>query len=339
MEVEGPQGQVASVPMIGRAHATTGRLLISPRPATVSRPAAPQSRSEARRARPNATGDGVGQFAAEAVAQLVRQVAVQGNLHPRDLLEDVARLLEGGRKRTPAPDLTLARSRHENEVLWQELFVSEERNRQLCVQNEALERQCCDLREQHDVLQRQNDDLRADIRFLCRAAGAGSTAASPAEPPAVDAEPMPAMKSVRDAVRCAEAAFTDTLFFLPSAFESAAESPFVRPEEAYRALRAVSEVAATWQSSLNASTGSYPFKMAFADRGYTYKARISDTARGKHREQYLFVHKGRRELFQAHITLGAHSANSCLSIHLLWDRQQRRAVIAHVGRHLRNTQS
>jgi len=66
---------------------------------------------------------------------------------------------------------------------------------------------------------------------------------------------------------------------------------------------------------------------------------ISPTAAGRWRDEYTYAYEGNKILFAPHITIGAKSADRCLSIHMHWDDTRGKVVIAHVGRHKTNTRS
>ena len=66
---------------------------------------------------------------------------------------------------------------------------------------------------------------------------------------------------------------------------------------------------------------------------------ISRTAKGKWGDDYSFMYKGKSQLFEWHVTLGAGSADTCASIHFLPDEVEGKLVIGHVGKHLTNTSS
>ena len=66
---------------------------------------------------------------------------------------------------------------------------------------------------------------------------------------------------------------------------------------------------------------------------------ISNTTRTKFRMHYEFDYQGRKQIFEPHITIGSGDANSCASIHFIFDQPLSKMVIAHVGKHLPNTKT
>jgi hypothetical protein len=44
-------------------------------------------------------------------------------------------------------------------------------------------------------------------------------------------------------------------------------------------------------------------------------------------------------LFEPHITIGSGDANSCASIHFLFDQKREKMIVGHVGKHLPNTKT
>lgn len=161
-----------------------------------------------------------------------------------------------------------------------------------------------------------------------------------------DGEPAPTaialieFGSVVEAVEQAETDFDGNLVILETAIGSARKSPFTRPDRVYQALQAIDEVAVEWKRAFASgkATGE-SWVGAFKRRGFDYKDSISKTSKGKYGDEYYFLYDGQNRLFDKHITEGAKQANKCFSIHMYRDDEKRVVVIAHVGRHLRNTRS
>lgn len=126
--------------------------------------------------------------------------------------------------------------------------------------------------------------------------------------------------------------------FLPSAHESADDSPYHDPKAVYEALEALQECAAARrQGPLGQSVADW-----FGERGVDYAAHLSQTTKGKWGDQYRFLDpdSGERRLIQPHIRLGtAGDPVNCLRIHMEWDESAAEWVVGHVGRHLQNTKS
>ncbi len=142
--------------------------------------------------------------------------------------------------------------------------------------------------------------------------------------------------SVLDAVLAARERFTNILF-LDSAIESAKDSPYSRPDNVFQALDAINDVAEQWKKSISGAGQQCSLRNLFRTKGYEYKDGISQTSEGKWGEEYKFIYKGEKVLFENHITLGAKQPNKCLSIHMYRDHAVKKIVIGHVGRHLTNT--
>lgn len=129
------------------------------------------------------------------------------------------------------------------------------------------------------------------------------------------------------------------LIFLPAALESAEDSPFRKPKRVLEALEAIDIVAGQWIESLTSNKPVGSLREQFRLKGFAYADDVSATSAGKWPEQYVASHEGRSYDIAPHITIGARQADTCLSIHWAWDKDERKAVIAHVGRHKTNTSS
>jgi hypothetical protein len=190
-----------------------------------------------------------------------------------------------------------------------------------------------ELRARLDMLTAENEALRRDLaahwipatddRGDARARASGS-----------DVEP----KTVLDAVEAIARSGTHVVF-LADAFESARASPYRRPARVYSALLALDEVARAWAAQLAGGPHAGSRHEALRQRGFEYKDDISPTAEGRWGDEYTYLYEGKRMLFAPHITIGAKSADRCVSIHMYWDEARRRVAVAHVGRHKTNTRS
>ena len=192
------------------------------------------------------------------------------------------------------------------------------------------------LQERVDELEIENENLKANLHAVWQLGG--QEEAQDEEPllEADDDEPEP--QSVSEAVQLAKKR-VEHVEFLDEAFESAEESPFQQPSRVFHALLAIDEVARAWAISLDSGESWGGFRRAFSERGFEYKHKISQTTRGKWGEEYTYNYRGKRVAFEPHITLGAKQPDKCLSIHMHWDEERRRAIVAHVGRHKRNTKT
>jgi hypothetical protein len=80
-------------------------------------------------------------------------------------------------------------------------------------------------------------------------------------------------------------------------------------------------------------------KAWFEQHGLDYRGHISETTEKRWGEEYKFPFNGNKVLFDEHFTIGAKSANTCLSIHFSTRLRNDKVVVAYVGRHLTNTQT
>ena len=130
---------------------------------------------------------------------------------------------------------------------------------------------------------------------------------------------------------------TTNLEILRSAFSSARESPFLRPRKIYQALHDLNNFV---NDRRNGKTEGETLIKYLRNRGWKRsKMRISETARGMYRSDYEFMYRGEKKLFAPHITFGAGDFNTCASIHFLFDQDREKIVVAHCGKHLRNTKT
>jgi hypothetical protein len=196
-----------------------------------------------------------------------------------------------------------------------------------------LDVQARELRARVETLSAENESLRRDVsaRWAATADANGSGRSNLS-----DERPEPA--NVLQAVEHAAERLAHVKL-LPSAFESARESPFRQPLKVYSALAAIDDVARSWIEQLGGGPGIGSRHDAFRQRGFEYKDDISQIATGRWRDEYTYLYEGKRILFAPHITIGAKSADRCLSIHMYWDEGRRRVAVAHVGRHKTNTLS
>ncbi|MBL0919251.1 MAG: hypothetical protein IBJ14_11140 [Hydrogenophaga sp.] len=192
-----------------------------------------------------------------------------------------------------------------------------------------------DVRQQLALSQTENQTLRQNLDALLGAptAARANLPSGPAEEDQLD-DP----ESVADAVALVRDQ-TKHLVFLESAVESACESPYRTPSRALQALQAIDEVAGLWVDGLSGGKTPGPLKTLFRQRGFEYKDDISQTSRGKWGTEYEAKYKGQTIDISPHITIGAKQADTCLSVHMHWDKESKKVVIAHVGRHKTNTKT
>lgn len=147
----------------------------------------------------------------------------------------------------------------------------------------------------------------------------------------------PEIRTVRDAVdaavdQCPHLEFADR------AFESADDSPFQRPEMVIEALLKLERLAALWARP--EGIGGKDLGQMAAELGLDWKADVSQ--RAKTDREYSFVRGGERLVMGPHVRLGSGSgAGRIARIYLCKlepeDPTERKLIVAHVGRKLRDS--
>jgi hypothetical protein len=141
-------------------------------------------------------------------------------------------------------------------------------------------------------------------------------------------------ESVREAVELAGSLFEADLLFLATAFDSARESPYGRPQDVLEALRVTAEIARAKRSGPLGTR----LDVAFRERGVDYRSGLSKNTSRKLRRQYVFPDAaGRGFACEEHLCFGGatHDPAECARIYLCTDTEDGRFVIGHVGRHLK----
>ena len=157
---------------------------------------------------------------------------------------------------------------------------------------------------------------------------AGKEQPEAATPEALD---LP-INTVEDAVEAVSQIQGDSLFFLPSAFESARQSTYRRPDEVYKALEALGEVA---ERILAGTLGTTP-RDALRALGQDYAVGLSENTPKKLRRQYEFTYRGRIFQCEEHLKVGGgYDPATCLRVYFTTEQRfDGKVVIGHVGRHL-----
>jgi hypothetical protein len=181
-----------------------------------------------------------------------------------------------------------------------------------------LEKENSELREQLSVAQQNIADLSRQL---------GQILGQP--PTEIDAAEEWEPTTVLEATRAARAS-ANYLVFLDEVEESAAESPYAQPEKILRALRHLDDIAGRY------ATDQLPqgFRAAFDEAGLEFASDISDTAKTKHGRHYLRWYEGKQVMLGPHIKLGIGSPDTCARIYFHLDKEHRRIVVGHVGKHL-----
>ena len=78
---------------------------------------------------------------------------------------------------------------------------------------------------------------------------------------------------------------------------------------------------------------------ALSEFGFDLRDQVSQTSKSKFGDEYRFFHKGHKQLFEKHITVGAKQADTCCSVHWFRDDDELVLAIGHCGRHLTNTRT
>lgn len=189
-----------------------------------------------------------------------------------------------------------------------------------------LQKENDQLRDQIEGLKLELDDVRGQFGVFeaAQAENIGSQEEDGYEP-----------KTVADAVEYASVHF-ENLDFHSRAFESAADSPFTRPELILEDLRKLNELAGLERQPNGIGKGR---KDAAEEMGLTWRGGVSQTARGKYPAEYSVVWRGERVELGPHVNLGSgNGAGNIARIyfycHEAEEPSERCYVIGHVGRKL-----
>jgi len=182
-----------------------------------------------------------------------------------------------------------------------------------------------------EELKAENANLRANQQVFFESGAGGADELIELE----ETEEL-SFSSVAEAVLAA-AKRCKNVEILDTATSAAEKSPFQRPFDVFKALTDLDEIVEAWIKS--GSVGN--LLKDLRDRGWGKRSsmHISDTTRGKFRSHYEFEYQDKKRLFEPHITIGARDANSCASIHFIFDQERSKMIVGHVGRHLPNTKS
>jgi hypothetical protein len=190
-----------------------------------------------------------------------------------------------------------------------------------------------------DELVRRVDELE-DAATRDRQAIAELSAALGDRPPPEDAEAAAeedAPASVLEAVRVA-AETCRNLVFTESAFDSAADSPYRRPEEILDALRTLDALGERY----NAGQMGVSLGQAAQEAGLSWRAGVSELARTRWAKHYVVTHDGHNLDLGPHLALGSGSGAGFVArvyLHLADGNGgvPRGIYVGHVGRHLPDT--
>ena len=174
-------------------------------------------------------------------------------------------------------------------------------------ENERLSAANFQLRDDNRRLEWEKEQLRAQL--------ANARDGSQTEP-----EMPPTLNSVKAAVDLADSRFAGVRF-LASAFKSASDSNFARPDEVLSIFEAMDACAA----KRAAGPLGKEVKDWFAESGITYAPNESETTKGMYRKERTFD----GIFMPAHFKLGRH-----MRIHVDWNEESNLWRVGHVGEHL-----
>lgn len=192
------------------------------------------------------------------------------------------------------------------------------------------------LEQERDQLKEQVSELSSELGAQKAAwATAYSKPQSLSAPVTTESEVL-SFSTVSGVVSWAKQKFSDTLFILDSAVDSALESPFQQPDRVAQLFEALDELVRRWRKDGKLGES---WKVALRQKGFDYSDKISMTSRGKYGNDYTFMYEDNKWLFENHVTIGAKQADSCLSAHWIRDEKKKMLVIGSCGRHGTNTSS
>ena len=137
---------------------------------------------------------------------------------------------------------------------------------------------------------------------------------------------------VGEALAAAQDDFGDVLEVWESAIAAAEDSQFGRPDEVYRALAAIAEVARDSFSGEDVKGG---WRNGLREYGLDYKPTEHQVTKTKYGGDRDFRHRGRKQRMLKHITLGRNSVIHNLQIYFEVDRDRQKIDIGYCGKHLR----
>ena len=182
-----------------------------------------------------------------------------------------------------------------------------------------------------EALEAEAERQRTAIGELSALLGTGGDAGDAAVEPADEEEPT----SVLEAVRIARETLPH-LIFTERAEESAADSPFRRPQEILDTLRKLDHLA-----ELYADPGGFGRSLAQAaqDEGLTWRQGVSELARHRAPNEYTVTYDGHKLELGPHVAIGSGSGAGFVAriyLHVADGSGDlpRGIYVGHVGRHL-----
>jgi TolA-binding protein len=185
------------------------------------------------------------------------------------------------------------------------------------------------LDEAHEELEAKDREVVTLRQALAALEGEGA-----GEPEGGPPEEAPPPSTVREAVEQA-AARCPHLTFAPRAYESAADSPFSRPQLILENLLRLDELAARY---LEGDLGERLSDLAFRLR-LNWRGGISERTRTRYGKEYEFTLDARTYELGPHVRIGSGQgagaiARIYLCLHPGDAERERSVIVGHVGRHL-----
>ena len=140
-------------------------------------------------------------------------------------------------------------------------------------------------------------------------------------------------QNVLDALERVSERCNDILVIYKSAWGSAQDSDFARPEDVLKALLAVAELGKEYFAS-KGKRSMGPWEAFFEKCGLKYASTESQNTLNMYGDDRKFRHEGRRTQMLKHITLGKGDRKNCLQIYFEANEKASRVEIGYCGRHL-----
>lgn len=125
----------------------------------------------------------------------------------------------------------------------------------------------------------------------------------------------------------------DVVVVYKSAWESASQSDFARPEEVLKAFLAIAEVGRKYFASKGKQSMG-PWDRHFETYGLKYAHTDSEMTLNMYGKERMFTHEGRKKKMLKHLRLGKGDRKNCLQIYFEPNDDTKRIEIGYCGRHL-----
>ena len=263
--------------------------------------------------------------AENATAELRRELA----LRPSEL-DGISRVIRESRGNVTEARTQVAAANAHIAHLRQEIEIRNDEIESLSDKNDELGKEVSCQKTAYLELEKRFDEQDREIRtlkFRLRTEHISDTA----EPEPDGYEYRPELDSVENAVIIADQNFGN-LRFLDSAFDSADNYPFERPDEVYRAFELLQEIA---DIRVKGPLGQ-PVEAWLKERSYDYSPRESQATMQVFGEHRRFWDGQRHIEMQEHIKIGRGTSDKqrYIRIYFWWDAANGRYLIGHAGEHL-----